>query len=98
MSEIDRKRIAGVRFLEAAGHLFDGRDWHAPPAPSALPGLVGLMDDADAMHALLVLRADALAGALEGTEACTELERIADTVARYEAKRWPDGKVDGGKG
>jgi hypothetical protein len=24
--------------------------------------------------------------------------RIVDTVERYEAKHWPDGKVEGGKG
>jgi hypothetical protein len=28
----------------------------------------------------------------------TELETITDTVERYEAVRWPDGRTDGGKG
>ena len=50
------------------------------------------------MHALLVLRADVLDGCTEGSEEVAELERIVDTVERYEVKRWPDGKVEGGKG
>jgi hypothetical protein len=57
-----------------------------------------VLDEADAMHALLVLRADALGGCTEASEEADELERIVDTVERYEAKRWPDGKVEGGKG
>jgi hypothetical protein len=28
----------------------------------------------------------------------TELRLITATVADYEAKRWPNGRVDGGKG
>ena len=50
------------------------------------------------MHSLLVLRADRLGGCTEGSEEETELKLIADTVCAYEAKRWPDGKVPGGKG
>ena len=50
------------------------------------------------MHALLVLRADKLGGCSEGSDEELELKMIADTVVAYEAKRWPDGKVPGGKG
>jgi hypothetical protein len=57
-----------------------------------------LLAEADAMHSLLVLRADRLGGCTEGSEEETELKLIADTVCAYEAKRWPDGKVPGGKG
>jgi len=57
----------------------------------------GVLEKVDAMHALLVLRADALAGCTEASEEAAELERIVDTVERYEAKRWPTGKVVGGK-
>ena len=60
----------------------------------AMPSLT---DEADAMHALLVLRADKLAGCIEGSEEETELALIADTIETYEAKRWPDGVVRGGR-
>jgi hypothetical protein len=50
------------------------------------------------MHALLVLRAHKLGGCTEGSAEATELEMISDTLEAYEAKRWPDGKVVGGKG
>ena len=95
MSTIDKQRIAGVRTLEALGYTFDGIAWAAPAG--ATPACA--MDaEADAMHSLLVLRADKLACATEGSDEESELKMIADTVSAYEAKRWPDGKVPGGKG
>ena len=97
MSEIDRQRVAAVRHLEAAGYRFEGRAWLRPIAANDTAP-AGVLDEADAMHALLVLRADALVGCTEWSEEAAELERIVDTVERYEAKRWPDGKVVGGKG
>jgi hypothetical protein len=54
--------------------------------------------EADALHSLLVLRADRLAGCLESSEEATELELIADAVEAYESIRWPDGKISDGKG
>jgi hypothetical protein len=54
--------------------------------------------EADAMHALLVLRADALEGYTEGSLEEAEFKTIAKAVEAYEAKRWPDGKIPGGKG
>ena len=50
------------------------------------------------MHALLVFRADKLGGCTEGSDEEAELKTIAETVRTYELKRWPDGKVPGGKG
>ena len=97
MSEIDRQRVAAVRHLEAAGYRFEHGAWHGPDSAGDVAP-AGVLDDADAMHALLVLRADALDGCAEGSEEAAEMERIVDTVERYEAKRWPDGKVGGGKG
>ena len=93
MSNIDRQRIAAVRHMEALGYAFSEGDWRAPG-----PTAPALLDEADAMHALLVLRADKLTGCTEGSEEETDLKMIAETVGAYEAKRWPDGKVPGGKG
>jgi hypothetical protein len=95
MSSIDRQRIGAVRTMEALGFTFDGFQWHAPGSGGSSPSA---RDDADAMHALLVLRAGKLAGCIEGSEEELELKKIADTVGAYEAKRWPDGNVPGGKG
>ena len=53
--------------------------------------------EGDAMHCLLVLRADKLVGCTECSDEQLELKLIADTVEAYEAKRWPDGVVSGGK-
>ena len=57
--------------------------------------------EADAMHGMLMLRADTLAGRQEGSGEGSELEAILDLLEAYECKRWPLGKdlaVPGGKG
>jgi hypothetical protein len=93
MSTIDKQRIAAVRTMEALGYSFNGVEWLAPAG-----GAPSNPMEADAMHSLLVLRADKLVCANEGSEEELELELITDAVAAYEAKRWPDGKIPGGKG
>lgn len=95
MSTVDKQRIAAVRTMEALGYSFDGIAWNGPTggAPS-----FAMDTEADAMHSLLVLRADKLAGCSEGSDEETELKMVADTVGAYEVKRWPDGVVPGGKG
>lgn len=54
--------------------------------------------EADAMHGQLVRRADDLAGCIETSPQEQELESIVDVIEAYEAKRWPEAKIPGGKG
>ena len=91
MGEIDRKRVAAVRVLEAMGHRFDGTNWQLPIDPAPWP-------EADRVHALLMDRAEVLSGSIEDTKEDDELRAIADALEAYEAKRWPKGRVAGGKG
>ena len=90
MSNIDKQRIAAVRKLEAMGYVFHEHDWTGPAIPATF--------EADAMHALLVLRADDLEGCPENSEETREFAMIAEVREAYETVRWPDGKVPGGKG
>jgi hypothetical protein len=91
-SNIDKQRVGAVRKLEQLGYTFAG-DWH-PPA-----GVIAANPtSADAMHALLLQRADAIEGCAEGSEEERELAMITDAIEAYETVRWPNGKVDGGKG
>ena len=79
MSRIDRQRVEAVRFLEAHGYAFeDGRWKHAVgSAPAALEG--------DAIHAMMVQRAQAIAGHA-GHE--VELESLTIAISAYESVRW----------
>ena len=51
----------------------------------------------DALHALLVKRADGLEGYTAGSDEEHELVAITDAIEAYEAVRWPAGKVHGGR-
>jgi hypothetical protein len=109
MSTIDKQRIAAVAALEALGFAYTPEHGWMPPKPP-IPRLLGflpardpfqdkaLVAEADALHSLLVLRADHLIGSAEASEGAAELQLICDTVESYEAVRWPDGKIPGGKG
>jgi hypothetical protein len=90
MSNLDKQRIAAVRTLEAMGYVFHEHDWTGPAIPATF--------EADAMHALLVLRADAIEGCTGNAEEAREFAMIAEALDAYESKRWPDGKALGGKG
>jgi hypothetical protein len=52
---------------------------------------------ADALHALLVQRAEQREGCAEGSAEELELAAIAVAAEAYETIRWPAGKVRGGK-
>ena len=52
----------------------------------------------DAMHALLVGRADTLMGCTEGSPEEQELACLTDAIETYEALRWPKGKDSGRQG
>jgi hypothetical protein len=91
MSTIDEQRIAAVAMLQALGYIFSLTDgWTTPAALTTA--------ESDAMHAVLVRRADALEGCTEGSPEESELEMIVNAIKAYEATRWPDGKEPGGKG
>ena len=91
MSIIDRQRIAAVKALEAMGIQFSEDKWLVPDATGGSP-------EADAMHALLLHRADQLEGCIEGSAEEQELLAIVNAILAYEQKRWPEGKIPGGKG
>ena len=94
MSTIDRQRVAAVRKLEAMGYTFAAGDWMQPANdPTAVAPVI-----TDALHALLVARADALVSCTEGSDEEAELAYITDAIEAYEAVRWPNGRTDGGKG
>jgi len=57
-----------------------------------------LADVTDKMHAMLMDRADALMGYVEGSAEEAELATLSDLIEAYERWRWPDGKIPGGKG
>jgi hypothetical protein len=94
MSTIDRQRVAAVRKLEQLGYTFAAGDWLRPANDTAavLPTIT------DALHTLLVKRADQLAGCTKGSDEERELATITDAIEAYEAVRWPGGKVADGKG
>jgi hypothetical protein len=99
---IDKQRIAAVAALKALGFKYaSDRGWL--PAINSGRGAFGgtppdFAAEADAMHALLVMRPDVLMGAPEASDGATELRHITDAVEAYEIKRWPRGKLHVGKG
>ncbi len=57
-----------------------------------------LSEITDAMHAMLVRRADELVDCTENSPEEAELAALTDVIEAYEAQRWPAGKIPGGKG
>jgi hypothetical protein len=94
--DIDRQRITAVRTLQGLGYTFSAGEWYPLHiGVSAPPTLTVAQVEADAMHGLLMRRADALAGC---TDEEAELKAIIDALEAYEVKRWPLGKEPGGNG
>ena len=93
MSTIDKQYIAAVRKLAQLGYTFAGGDWmHPTDSASPTPAIT------DALHALLVKRADDLEGCAEGSDEEHELVAITDAIEAYEAVRWPRGRTQDRKG
>jgi hypothetical protein len=74
MSHIDRQRISAVRLLQSMGYVF--HDYWIAPTGTAVPSTT----ETDAMHALLVRRADQLDGCTESSPEGAEL--------KVQAVRW----------
>jgi hypothetical protein len=98
MSIIDKQRLAAVATLEALGYTYSLDEGWSPPSNAQSIGTLLATAEADAMHSILVHRADALQGCTEGSPEEAELESVVDAIEAYQAKRWPDGKEAGGKG
>ena len=64
MGKVDKERVTAVRTLEHLGFTFDGEHW--------VGGVPAIVPDADALHGLLMDRAEALAG---GTDNSPEKKR-----------------------
>lgn len=80
MSRIDRQRVEAVRFLEAQGYTFEDGVWKQPAGGGAGPAPEG-----DVIHAMMVRRAEAIAGRA-GHE--VELESLTIAINAYESIRW----------
>ncbi len=89
--ESDREDLEeeGRRFLNPSD--WDHEEWER--ARIALTEISA----ADRMLAYLIERADKLLGAKDSAKK-KELKRLIELIDTYEARRWPSGKVAGGKG
>jgi len=91
MGDIDRQRIQAVRKLQELGLIWRADGWRKATEPEVVP-------EADAMHALLVSRADELDGCARGSPEEAEYVKLVETIEAYEVRRWPEGKIPGGRG
>jgi hypothetical protein len=93
MTNVDKQRFAAVQVLDELGYTFISGEWRVPAGATA-----SIIPEADAMLALLMARADELGACTEGSAEEKELETIVNAIEAYEVKRWPEGKIPGGKG
>jgi len=87
------RQATTAKTMKELGYSCDKGVWTS--SPEAVAHLASVSDK---MHALLVARADELDGCTEGTLAATEFIMLVEAIEAYEAERWPDGKIPGGKG
>ena len=68
-------------------------------ARSAIPtkAVSHLADVTERMHALLMDCADALMGCTENSAEEAELAALTDVLEACERRRWPPGRISGGK-
>jgi hypothetical protein len=93
MGASNRQATSTAKTMKELGYTCDKGVWTS--SPEAVAHLAGV---ADAMHALLVRRADEFDGCTEGSPEEAEYRSLVETIEAYEAKRWPEGKIPGGKG
>jgi hypothetical protein len=67
-------------------------------ADNSADPITRLSEVTDKMHGLLMDRADALMGCVEGSPEEAELAALTDVIEAYERQRWPEGRIPGGKG
>ncbi|RTL64635.1 MAG: hypothetical protein EKK41_21115 [Hyphomicrobiales bacterium] len=94
MSNIDRQRSRAVELLEERGYCWDGLEWNLSAQTPEITW------EADRMYALLMHRAAVLEASIAHANSANvpELAMIGDALDAYELKRWPLGKIEGGKG
>lgn len=85
---LDKQRVAAVACLEQLGFRWDGLNWTGPSASSD-------WSTADALHGILMDRAEKLAGCCEDSDEETELVRISEALDAYEQARWPHRNIRG---
>ena len=87
MNKLDKQIKAAKRDLDAFAHGGFTAAWAEP-----------IQTPADKMHALLVERADALMGCIEGSPEEAELATSPTRSKPTRPCRWPAVRSDGGKG
>jgi hypothetical protein len=94
---IDKQRISAVAKLEELGYTFCLADGRTAPGTSGSAGAVPSTAESDAMHAVLVRRADALQECTEGSPEEAELEMIVSAIEPTKPSAGPMGRSRGAR-
>lgn len=87
------RQATTTKTMKELGYTCDKGVWTS--SPEAVAHLASVSDK---MHALLVARADELYGCTEGSPEEAEYIKLVEAIETYEAERWPEGRIPGGKG